>query len=173
MKIKNTSKEKGFTLLELLLYVSGLLILGTVIITLTVQFYSLYKEIVAAPRADRTALLIVDRITKEIRSANQINMSESHFNTTNGVLDIVAVEDSLTVEKKFFIENGIAKYQKNNEEADDISSDDFIVSNFSFNYVPTPISQAIKFNLELQYQAQHATQTKSYTGFAIVRESYE
>lgn len=173
MRIKTDSKQKGFTLLELLLYVSGLLILGTVIIMLIVQFYSLYKEIVAAPRADRTALLIIDRITKEIRSADQINISESQFNTTSGVLDISTIENSTTTDKKFFIQNGVAFYQKNNESPEELSSDDFVVSNFNFNYVQTSVSEAIKFNLELQYQAQNATRTKSYTGFAILRESYE
>ncbi len=173
MKIKDISKQKGFTLLELLLYVSGLLILGTIIVTLIVQFYSLYREIVAAPRADRTALLVVDRITKEIRSADHINMSESQFNTENGVLDISTNENSTTVERKFFIQNGVVKYQEGNEDIQELSSDDFFVSNFNFYYVPTPVSQAVRFSLELQYQAQNATQTKSYTGFAILRESYE
>ncbi len=172
MKI-NLSKQKGFTLLELLLYMSGLLVLGTVIIMLIVQFYSLYKEMVASPRADRTGLLIVDRITKEIRSADEIDMLQSEFNTTDGVLKIRTLEDETTVEKTFSIEEGVAKYQVDEEGVEDLSSDDFFVSNFNFDHIQTPVSDAVRFTMELQYQSQNATQTRSYTGFAILRESYE
>ncbi|MEY4440794.1 MAG: hypothetical protein RLY49_420 [Candidatus Parcubacteria bacterium] len=173
MKIKNFSKQKGFTMLELVMYVSGLIILSTIIITLLVQFYSIYKEMVASPRADRTGLLIVDRITKEIRSANSINMINSQFNTTNGVLEINSVENGNTISKKFYVEDGIAKYQENNDSATNLSFDDFTVSNFNFQYLDTPVSEAVRFNLEFEYMIENATQTKSYTGFAILRESYE
>jgi type II secretory pathway pseudopilin PulG len=173
MKIKHFSRTKGFTLIELLLYVSGLIILGTILITMLVQFYSIYKEIVAAPRTDRTGLLLTDRITKEIRSASSINMVESQFNNTNGVLEINSITDGTSTKKKFFVENGIAKYQEDSENPMNLSSDDFTVSNFNFYYVDTPVSEGVRFTLELAYKVENATQTKSYTGFAILRESYE
>lgn len=166
-------KTKGFTLIELLVYISSLLVLGTVLMFMIVQFYGIYKEIVAIPRADRTGLLIVDRITKEIRSANQIDMLESQFNTTNGVLDLDVVDGATTIEKKFFVENGIAKYQEDSETPLNLSSKDFTVSNFNFSLVQTPISEGVRFTMELQFQTRNATETKSYTGFAILRESYE
>ena len=174
MKIKHSLQNmKGFTLVELLIYIAGLLALGSVLTLLIVQFYGLYKEILSVPRADRTGLLIVDRITKEIRSAQQIDMIESQFNTSNGVLDIDSVTEGNTTEKKFFVENGIAKYQEDDDDALILSSKDFTVSNFNFTHVTTPASKAVRFNLELQFQTRNATETKSYTGFAILRESYE
>lgn len=173
MKIKAISIKKGFTMIELLIYVSGLIILGTIIITMLVQFYSIYKEIVAAPRADRTGLLLVDRITKEIRSANSIDMAQSQFNNTNGVLEINTLTEGAIIEKRFFVENGIAKYQEDSNNPVNLSSDDFTVSNFNFYYVDTPVSEGVRFTLEIAYQIENATQTKSYTGFAILRESYE
>jgi competence protein ComGC len=174
MTIKSIKKNsEGFTLVELLIYIAGLLALGSVLTLLVVQFYSMYKEIVSIPRADRTGLLLVDRITKEIRSASQIDLLESQFNNINGVLDLDSVIDEDTVEKKFYIEDGIVKYQEDSEDPVNLSSKDFTVSNFNFTLVQTPISEAVKFDMELQFQTRNATQTKSYTGFAIIRESYE
>jgi Tfp pilus assembly protein PilE len=174
MKIKHPHQySKGFTLIELLIYIAGLLVLGSILSMLVIQFYSIYKEIVAIPRADRTGLLLVDRITKEIRSARQIDVLESRFGTTNGVLDLDSVTDDITTEKKFYVENGIAKYQEDSDAPINLSSKDFTVSNFNFTFVQTFVSDAVRFDLELQFQTKNATETKSYTGFAIVRESYE
>jgi competence protein ComGC len=129
MKIKHTYQySKGFTLVELLIYIAGLLVLGSILSMLIVQFYSIYKEIVAIPRADRTALLIVDRITKEIRSADQIDVLESQFGVTAGVLDLDSITDSVTTEKKFYVENGVAKYQEDSDTPINLSSKDFTVS---------------------------------------------
>jgi hypothetical protein len=174
MEIKHTHQyTKGFTLIEFLIYIAGLLVLGSILSMLIVQFYSIYKEIVSIPRADRTGLLLVDRITKEIRSADQIDVLESQFGVTGGVLDLDSITDSVTTEKKFYVENGIAKYQEDSDSPINLSSKDFTVSNFNFTFLQTPVSDAVRFDLELQFQTKNATETKSYTGFAILRESYE
>ena len=173
MKIKMYNQKKGFTLIELLIYITGLLALGSVLTIMVVQFYGLYTEIISVPRADRTGLLLIDRITKEIRSAERIDTLDSRFGVTSGVLDIDSISDGVTTEKRFYVENGIVKYKENSGEAISVTSQDFFVSNFNFTLVSTPNSQAVKFNLELEFQVHNATQTKAYTGFAILRESYE
>lgn len=174
MKNKNTlQKNSGFALVELLIYITGLLVLGSILILMVTQFYMLYKEITVVPRVDRTALSLVDRITKEIRSADTIDILHSQFGTTAGVLDIDSISNTVVTEKKFYVENGIVKYQENEGVAVSLSPKDLRVSNFNFTLVPTPVSEAVRFNLELEFYTRNATETKSYTGFAILRESYE
>lgn len=174
MKIKNTQKNSsGFTLVELLVYTTGLVLIGMILSLLIVQFYGLYKEIIILPRADRTGILLVDRITKEIRSASSVDAIESQFNTTQGVLDLNFVSNEVLTEKKFFVESGIVKYQENDGETVELTSKDFNVSNFNFYFINTPVSNAVRLTLEIQFQTRNATETKSYTGFAILRESYD
>ena len=172
MKTNLNKTQKGFTLVELLIYAAGLLVIGSIIVVLLVQFYAIYREMVAAPRADRTALLIVDRITKEIRSADHINLVQSQFQNINGVLTLETYQDNQPITKKFFVEEGVAYYEEDGE-TDPISSKDLTISNFSFEYLPTPVSESVRFVMEIQYQVNNATETKSYTGFTILRESYE
>lgn len=166
-------KEKGFTLVELLVYMSGLLILGSVLILMIVQFYGLYKEIIVVPRADRVGLILVDRITKDIRGADSIDVFESQFGTTNGVLKLTERVNESIVTKTFSVENGRVQYQEDSSSPVPLSSNDFTVSNFNFTFVQTGISQAIRFNLELQFDSAEGLDTRTYTGFAILRESYE
>lgn len=172
MKIKHT-KNQGFTMVELVIYVTGLALLGAVLSLMIVQFYGLYREITALPHADRIGLLTVDRITKEIRSAEDINMLESQFQTPNGVLQLTSLLEGVEVQKKFYLENGSIQYQEGDDEPLVLSSKNFTVSNFNFIPVVTPVSEGVRFSLEIEFQTRNATETKSYTGFAIIRQSYE
>lgn len=173
MKIKFPQPKKGFTLIELVIYVAGLLILISVMILLIVQFYVLYREIIAVPRADRAGLTIVDRITKEIRAGDSIDLLNSQFNNTNGVLEFDSVESGTVISKSFYLENGKAMYSRGLESPVSLTSRDLYVSNFYFTLVPTDVSTGIKFDLEIQFLTQNGTETKAYTGFSILRESYE
>ena len=168
------NKQRGFSLIELVVYVSGLTILTAVMVLIIMQFYTLYKEIIAVPRADRTGLLIVDRITKEIRSGDQLDTLNSQFNTTAGAIEFDVLEDDGTVtDKRFYVENGIVKYSEEGGDGEVISPRDLYVSNFNFTLVPTSVSQAVKFDMEFQFMTRNGTETKAYSGFSILRESYD
>jgi hypothetical protein len=172
MKIKRNF-EKGFTLVELIVYMAGLLALGSVLIVMIMQFYGLYKEVIAIPRADRTGLLLIDTLTKEIRSARAIDVIDSQFNTTNGVLSLISNKDETEIKKKFFIQDGKVYSQINSNTLESLTGSTFTVSNLHFYFVPTNVSQGVRFVIELQYEARDGIQTKMYSGFAILRESYE
>lgn len=165
-------KQKGFSLIELVVYIAGMLALLSVLTLLTVQFYGLYKEMVAVPRADRTGIMLVDVITKEIRSASAIDVFNSQFGITDGVLSLIVNEEGVEVEKMFYVEDGRV-YIDIEGDIESLSSSDFTVSNFNFAFVSTGVSQAVRFTLELQFEARDDIETKNYTGFAILRESYE
>jgi Tfp pilus assembly protein PilV len=171
--MKTKQNQKGFTLIELVVYVAGLVILSGVMVLIIIQFYMLYKEIIAVPRADRTGLTLVDRITKEIRSGDQIDTLNSQFNTTDGIIEFDSEENGSTVARRFYVENGIVKFSENGGTAVSLSPKDLYVSNFQFKLVSTSVSQAVRFDLELQFMTRNGTETKPYTGFSILRESYE
>lgn len=172
MTIKFLHKQKGFTLIELVIYMAGMLALGSVLILMITQFYGLYREVIAVPRADRTGLILVDRITKEIRSATAIDVINSQFDTTSGVLALTVVNNGVNTNKTFYVQDGVVRLQDGGSLVN-LSTSDFVVTNFNFNFVPADVSQAVRFTLELQFESREGLQTKQYSGFAILRESYE
>lgn len=171
--MRTNTTQKGFSLLELLIYVAGMLALGAVMIVLIVQFYGLYREIVSIPRADRTGLLVMDRITKDIRSGDALDALNSQFGTTNGEIEFDVEESGDVIEKRYFVQDGIVKYQEDGGAVTNVTPKDLYVSNFNFALVTTEVSTAIRLTMELQFQANNGTDTRAYTGFAILRESYE
>ena len=174
MKLKNRYKKiSGFALTELLVYMTGLLMLGVVLIVILSQFYSLYREIIIVPRVDRAGLLIMDRFSKEVRSAKQVDLVESQLGVTQGVLDLDVIGVGGLIDKKFYVENGVIKYKEGSSESVSLTSDDIYVSNFNFDFIATPVSQAIRLTVEIQFIVNNQIETKTYTGFAILRGSYE
>ena len=160
-------------MLELVMYVAGLLVLGAVMIAIIVQFYGLYREIIAIPRADRTALSLMDRLTKEIRSGDELDSLNSQFGTTTGAIEFDVSDEGVDMTKRYFVQNGIVKYQEDGGTATNITPKDLYVSNFNFALVTTDVSEAVRFTLEIQFQASSGIETRAYSGFAILRESYE
>lgn len=174
MKIKdNFQKNSGFALTELLVYIAGLLTLGTVLIVIISQFYSLYREIIIVPRVDRTGVILIDRFSKEMRSAKVVDLLESQFGTTEGILDFDVVQEGVLINKRIYVENGIIKYKEGTSDAVSLNSEDIYVSNFNLDFVPTSVSQAVRLTIEIQYTINNKIETKTYRGFAILRESYE
>ncbi len=171
--MRTNTTQKGFSLLELLIYIAGMLALGAVMIVLIVQFYGLYREIISIPRADRTALQVIDRLTKDLRAGDDIDPFESNFLTPNGVIEFASLDNGDTTTKRYYVENGMVKYQENAEAAQAITPKDLYVSNFNLALVATDVSKAVRITIEIQFQANGGTTTKAYSGFAILRESYE
>ncbi len=171
--IKN-SKQKGFTMLELVMYVGGLLTIGAVTIVMIVQFMGIYRELISIPRADRTGMILVDRITREIRSASSINTTDSIFNTPEGEIVFLRSEGGNETEQRFYTNSdGVVMYQVGNNTPERLTPGGLYVSNFNFAFVPTDVSQGVRFRLEIQFDTRDGIQTKSYSGFAILRESYD
>lgn len=165
--------HKGFSTPELLMYSVGMVLVLGAIVYLLFQMYSLYKHLTIEPRVDRVGVAIVDRITKDIRSGDSINLAQSQFNTTTGTLTINTFETELSVIKKFAYDHGRVTYQENSGTIHFLTPDDMSVSRLYFSQANSPVSDAVRVELDITYEIDNESRTNTYTGFAILRHSYE
>jgi Tfp pilus assembly protein PilW len=89
-------KNRGFTLVETLFYIAGLILLLLVISTILLYMFNWYKKVTIEPRVDQVGTLLVDRIVRDIHTSGTINSSQSSFNTTNGSLSVTGDIDSVS-----------------------------------------------------------------------------
>jgi hypothetical protein len=158
----------------MLFYALGMVIILGSIIFLIVNLYSLYKELTITPRVDRVGITIVDRIVKDIRTGDAINLSESNLGTATGNITINSKEASVDVIKKFnFEESARITYQENDGVIGFLSPQDMYISRLRFDQVAADISQGIRVDLEISYNTRDGLKTKNFVGFAILRHSYE
>jgi len=169
----NTMQKNGFTTIELLVYVAGMVVLMLAIGTLIYSMYNFYRDATIGPRVDRIGISVVDRITKDIRTGVSINTELSRFNVPTGAISMNAQSGASLLTKYFELIDGRVVYIENGGSTQYLTPDDISVSNFYLTPISTPISQAVKYNIDITYTSRGVETIKNFTGVAILRHSYE
>lgn len=130
MKMKQL--QKGFTLVEILIYTAIFTLLLFVVVQTLVSFVETQGELRSLRRVENSAVVFLDRISREIREAESVNVSGSTLGTHPGKLSIT--KDSYTY--LFEISNGVMNLSINSVDQgplteSEASIDSFIVNQFS------------------------------------------
>jgi Tfp pilus assembly protein FimT len=170
----NLHLKAGFTLVETLFYIAGVITLLAVIVIALSNTYDWYRLTVAYPRVNQDGTLIVSRIGNDIRSGSALNTAQNVFNVPNGAIGITGLDTSKNpVSYYYFLQNGRIAYQKNGGTTEYISPAYLYVSKLQFNEITTPISTAVRFVVQIDYKTQNGTTTNTYGSLGIMRNSYE
>ncbi|HEY4525293.1 MAG TPA: hypothetical protein VJL39_02925 [Candidatus Paceibacterota bacterium] len=165
--------ERGFSLIELAIYV----VMATLIflaIAVSIQYaYRFYRELTIGPRADRVAASLIERVVRDIRTGSSIVLAESTFGVPTGSITISALDGGVAVEKRVAVSEGRITYTENDGTPLELTPADITVSRLLLTYLTSPVSEGVRIELELTYEMQGLARTKTYTGFAILRHSYE
>jgi Tfp pilus assembly protein FimT len=167
------TNNKGFTLVETLVYIAGLALLLAVLSTIFIYMYDWYRAVTIVPRVDQAGSTLVDRITRDLRTGESINLGQSALNTANGALSVTGTIDSNQVTKRFSLSNGYLSYEENGSAPSNLSPNGMTVSRLYFTNVTSPESSAVKFDIDITYNTKQGSTTKTYGGFVILRQSYE
>lgn len=173
MFIKIKKENRAFTLVETLVYVSLAVVIIGVLSMMFVQIFGLYKEITIIPKTDRSLLIAIDRMVKDIRTGENIILENSVFGSTSGELFIDSLENGSDVDKYYFLDGGRIVYQENGGSQNYLTSNDVFISKFQFEYLTSGISEGVRIEIDANIQKGGETVTKEYEGFAILRQSYE
>lgn len=170
----NTNLKRGFTLVETLFYIAGMVALLVVIIFMLINSYDWYRTTVVYPRADQDGSLAISRIENDIRSGSSLNTAQNSFNTSSGSVGLTGLDSSgASVTYYYALQNGRIAYQKNGGATEYITPAYLTVTRLQFNQIDTPISTAIRTVIDITYPTKTGTTTNSYSALSIMRNSYE
>lgn len=169
---KFKSATLGFTLVELLVYLASMTVVLMAVMYMIISAYGLYASMLVSARADRAAATLMQVLATEIRSGSYIDQSNSVFNTAFGQLTITALNDGLESDKIFSLDqdrvvlsrDGVPTY---------MTPDDILVSKLLFTQISTPVSYAVRYELDLTFEVEGEMVTNTYPGLVILRHSYE
>lgn len=164
--------QAGFTIVELLVYTVSMTLVLAAITVASLHVYGFYAAAVIESRADRAASTVMQVLASEMRAGATIDQSESVFNASLGQLTIEAREGTTAVERVFTVTDGQVTYTEAGTSVP-LTPEDMNVSKFRFTQIVTPVSYAVRYEVDLAFERDGELVTKSYPGLVILRHSYE
>lgn len=165
--------NRGFTLVETLIYAIGVVLLIGVITGLMYYMYNWYQYATIASKVDQTGLVLMDRLVRDIRTGTSIDFGQSSFNSTNGSIFINSKESGVNVTKKFSLQNGRILYQENGGTAQYLTPANMTAVKLYLTSITTSLSQAVRVELQITYTTRSGLVTHDFNGLSIMRQSYD
>jgi type II secretory pathway pseudopilin PulG len=150
-------KNKGFTLVETLVYAALFVILLGAIINSTFLLSTSYRHVKDVKNAQMSALVAMDRISREIRQASTINGAGTSYNIPSGSL-------LLDTGAEFFLTDGKIMMEQNNVSQGALTTNNVQVGTLMFRRIDTGNSQGVKIEMTIE--------NKNFYNTVMLRGSY-
>ena len=161
--------NKGYSLVELVIYVSLMAIIILVVVNTVLSFTKTYKEVGALRIVEHSGEDAMERMTREIRGATSIDNANSTLGTSPGVLTLISGPSGATKVTKFYVQNYILKMDINGSYYGPLSLSNASVTSMTFRDLSSGISHAVKLDLTIQGTSGTITKTKTYHSTIILK----
>lgn len=170
MRMFSQKKHSGFTLAEVVVYVSILtLTLVSVMLAIAGVMRS-YADTQAQTRIGRAASLSLARITYETRFAVAADTVQSSFGSHPSTLVLTAANPTRTV--RFYVDNGTLKFDEDGVYAGDLTPEKVFVSSFIARHMQVDSSSAIRVEITLDSLGKTGTTSETFYMTTVMRGSY-
>ena len=159
----------GYTLVEMTIYVSVLLVITFVVVNTTLSFTKSYRELKTSRLVEHSALDAMERMTRDIRGADSVDVANSTLGTSPGVLTIVSTVNSLSTTTKFYVQNNILTMDVNGVYFGPLSLSDASVTNLTFRRYDSGISESVRIDLTVEASLGPVTKLKTYHSTIILK----
>lgn len=169
--MKRAQHNTGFSLLEMIIYVT---ILSAVMVLVVGSMLSLarsYHSLVISRSINNSATIALDRVVREIRFANNVNVALSTLTTSPGQL-VLNTKDAVgqTTTIDFYVDSGVLKIREGGIESGSLTKQGLLVTNLVFFRVADAAStEAIKIELTLEGSSGPRTKQKTFYTSALLR----
>ena len=169
---REAKERKGFTLVEMLFYIALLAILLVVVTNSVLLAVTSYRNIRSAEVIESSSIAAMDRMTTEIRDADSVDILNSTFDASPGVITINTATSTPAKIKFDGSTTSLAVYE-DNAYSGPLFSRDARVKSLIFRHISTSTSEAVKIELEIESGTGTSYISKKFYDTAILRGSYE
>ena len=159
--------NKGFSLIETIVYVAIFSILLASVSSATSLLFSSYQKTKVVRRIENSAILSMDRMVRDIRNASSVDAANSVFNVPYGALSLV----SGATTTKYYLSNGQIYVEENGNTLGPMTLSNVNVSSLVFNYISTGTSEAIRVRMTIS--GSLSMPAKNFYDTAVLRGSYQ
>ncbi len=139
-------KQKGFSIMEIIIYLALLIIVSVLIIQSIISLFKNYNIVKTNQDLESTAINILDKINRDVKNTQDISIDKSVFLNPHGTLFLVNSSSSTI---KFVLENENLSYYTNDNFVANLSNKNIIVNNFKLYLIQSTTTKAIRVDLGL------------------------
>ena len=174
MKFPAKNSQKGFSLAELVIYVALLALFSVAMVNTLLILTKSWTTVKLAKSISISATSVLERMTREVRTATAIDTGLSTFNATSSVLVINSQDLSgAATTFKFFVSGSTLKIQKGAGSSDALTLSTTPVTNFTLRRITTSQSEAVRIELQVQSTYRGQTSTQDFYDVVQLRGGYQ
>jgi prepilin-type N-terminal cleavage/methylation domain-containing protein len=161
-------KEKGFSLVEMLVYMAVFLLIASALVITFLSFDTTLIRNKTERVLAQEARVGLEHMLLAIRHADSVDTVLSTLDTSPGEL---ILEGDETI--RFYLSGGILIMEVDGETLGPITSDAVTVEDITFNYQSSAATDVVRIELELSSVTKAASTTRTFNAGAILRGTYE
>jgi type II secretory pathway pseudopilin PulG len=147
---KKDNIKSGFTLVEIIIYLAIFVLLSIVIIDALLAVQKTNRNVIVYNGLTTNAVSVLEKITKETREAVSVDVANSVFATSSGVLQLNTLDNSDTAHViRFYQDSGIVKMDLDGQYFGPLMTNSAITTALIFNLATTSTSTLVKMELDL------------------------
>ncbi len=169
----SATKSSGFTLVETLTYAAGLLVILAGIVTFIFYLYDWYRSATVTTRTDQVGISLINRVLSDVRGADTANDAGSIYNNQYGATSLTTSGAGVSTTTVYSLEGGALKQKVNSSATTTLTAADMWISGFYVKKLTTAVSSSVRAEISIDYRTRSGTSTATYSGMAVLRQSYQ
>ncbi len=165
-------KHKGFSVVEMIIYVALLILFVILVVDTIILMSGSYRKLTLARTIATSAAVSMERMTREIRQSTDVDNAASSLDTSAGRLGLLTTDDSGAAETiSFALENGRINVYENGVLSGPLTSASASTTVLRFHLYQSGASKAIQILMTLQAQNASETRTETFQTSVELRNS--
>lgn len=160
--------KKGYTILEIVIYVSILTVIVIMVVESLLSIYRMFTVTQIERKLTLNGDVAMETMIRELRSANGIDASGSVFGAAPGALKLNTGGST----KTFALSGQILTEQDGAGPAQNLTNSDVTVASLTFYRSSGTLAEIVKIQLSLQAGSGIYAKTKNFYGSAAIRGIY-
>ena len=156
---KKHLQQKGFTLIETLIYVACFTLILVALTDITLSVNKIYAHVRTLNTLQTSAITSLQNISRDVKVASQIQSIST--NPAHFVLTAKDAQENVLTQE-YYLENGVLYVKKNNSQVVALTDSSVQVSDFEAYPVLAGSSTALTTKLSLQVFNSGATTTENF-----------
>ncbi|MEK7574891.1 MAG: hypothetical protein AAB511_01540 [Patescibacteria group bacterium] len=153
----------------MIIYLGLLALILVALVNMLLGMSKAYSYLKLSRHLQTSAITVLDRMVRDIRNAESVNVAQSTLGTNPGVLTL----NTTTLAGgsqifQFHVSGGVLRVKQDNVDLGPLTLSDITVSNLVFRLMDSGISESVKIEMTLTT----ANRTANFYATALLRDSY-